>query len=153
MPRLHRPNIPLSVRCRVAMRQLGELWPDEALKAHEGGLGAFLDRLLFKLAELLGCEVADFRLDHDPALATRRRKGEGKKTRYFPDANDPEFLIYREKHAHHIKTNVRGDGAQYPDRVLIKRAKNKRRKVRKRKARWASRPLRSASRWPKRGMR
>jgi len=126
------------------MRQLGELWPDEALKANKGGSGAFLDRLLFKLAEILGCEVKDLCLDHDPALATRRKKGEGRKTVYIPDANDPEFLIYREKHAHHIKTNIKGDGAQYPDRVLIKRARGNRVKP---KRKWPTRPF------PKRKMR
>ena len=126
MPRLYRPTIPLDVKCRVALRQLDELWPDDALKAHAGGLGVFLDRLLKKLAELLNCETDDLRLDHDPALATRQRVGDGKKTIYAPDANDPDHLIYREQQSHHIKTNVRGDGAQYPDRVLIKRERKRR---------------------------
>jgi hypothetical protein len=163
MPRLYRPSIPVEVKCRAALRQLGELWIDEAIGANHGGMGAFLDRLLFKMAELLNCEVKGLRLDHNPALATRERKGEGKNTIYKPDANDPEFLIYREKHAHHIKTNVRGDGAQYPDRVLIKRARKQKRKPRKGFGRrafakatgssWPKRKLRSANRWPQREMR
>jgi hypothetical protein len=156
--RLYRPHIPLKVRCRVAMRQLGELWPDEALKAHDGKCGAFLDRLLFKLAGLLGCEVTDLRLDHDPPLAARPRfrRGLGK-ARYQPSANDPDHLLYRPHGpefvgSHLIKTNTRGDHGQHPDRVLIKR---ERKRVRKkgptakrtskynRKYNWPSRPLRS----------
>lgn len=122
--RLYRPHIPLKVRCLVAMRQLGELWPDAALEANKGELGAFRDRLLKKLSKLLGEEK--LHLDHDPPLAARERKGEGKKTVYKPDANDPNYLLYRGKHAHHIKTQVKGDGAQYPDRVLIKRERRRR---------------------------
>lgn len=124
MTRLYRPHVPLDVRCRVAMRQLGEIWPNEALTANKGGLGAFLDRLLKRLSELLDEE--QLHLDHDPALATRERKGEGKNTVYTPDANDPEFLFYRGRQSHKIKTNVRGDGAQFPDRVLIARARRHR---------------------------
>jgi hypothetical protein len=109
------------------MRQLGEMWPDnviEAVRAMRGGsLAALLGVLLAKLAGLLGCEVGDLRLDHDPALATRMRRTRAGKTLYSPDANDPAHLIYRTAHAHHIKTNVRGEGAQHPDRVLIKRAR------------------------------
>jgi hypothetical protein len=134
--RLYRPHIPVEVKCRVAMRQLGELWPDEALKANAGGHGAFLDRLLFKLAELLGCEVKDLRLDHDPPLAWRPwfRRGLGKKTYYEPAANDPHHLFYRPHGpqfaaSHLIKTNVRGDHGQHPDRVLIKKEKRRQKKL------------------------
>jgi hypothetical protein len=159
MGRLYRPNIPVEVKARVLMRQLGELWPDEAIAAAKRGrsLGRHVDGLKKMLADPLGCEAKDLRLDHDPALAARGRKGEGRNTVYFPDANDPAFLVYREKHAHDIKTNVRGDGAQYPDRVLIKRERRRlKAKVKHRirikppkKSKWPSRPLRSASRWPK----
>ena len=177
MPRLYRPHIPLKVRCRVALRQLGELWPEEFLKEYEGARGqkgkgweALLEQLLFQLCGLLSCAPEDLHLDHDPALATRERSGEGKQTVYTPDANDPEHLIYRDKHAHHIKTNVRGEHGQHPDRVLIKRAKQRidtsdipeadeawfkraklkgpkrkwpKRKIANRKRPWAKRPFRS----------
>ncbi len=151
--RLFRPHIPLEVRCRVAMRQLGEMWPNEVLKAHEGGLRALLDQLLKKLSELLEDQL---HLDHDPPLAARQcvplrgRVPNGHKwfndfgvaMRYEPDANDPRFLIYRGKRAHHIKTNVRGDGAQYPDRVLIRRERKRREGKRKKlKRKWLSRPF------------
>ena len=140
--RLYRPHIPLEVRCRVILRQLGELWIDELIDAISGSLRSLLEEKLQQLATLLNCGVKDLRLDHDPALATRQLTGEAKATKYFPDANDPKFLIYREKHAHHIKTNVRGDGAQYPDRVLIKRERRRREGKRsKPKRKWASRPF------------
>lgn len=165
MTRLYRPTIPIEIKCRVLLRQVGELWIDEAVAAHRGALSTFLTQLRLKLAELLNCEPDDLRLDHDPALATRQRIGDGKKTIYAPDANDPDYLIYREKHAHHIKTNIRGDGAQYPDRVLIKRERRHRqgekhpleivaKSFRSKKSTWPKRKLQSGKRpWPKRRMR
>ncbi len=166
MPRLYRPHIPLEVRCRVALRQLGEMWPDEIIEearlrrdcpAHLRpmmGFAGLLRRLLSRLADCLGCEPKDLRLDHDPALATRQNRtlpiG---LTIYYPDANDPAHLIYREKHAHHIKTNVRGEHGQHPDRVLIKKERKRRASKTKAKVmrpKMKGRPLRSASRWPKR---
>lgn len=143
MPRLPRPHIPLAVKCTVAVRQLGFLWPDQVV-AEARSKSALLDELLTKLAGLLGCEVKDLRLDHQPPLAVRDkvRNRAGEIVAYVPDANDPEHLIYRTAHAHHIKTNVRGDGAQFPDRVLIKRERHreKKPKSRTRKA-WGSRPF------------
>lgn len=172
MPRLLRPHIPLEVRCRVALRQGGEMWIDNVIIEWKGvrglGLGELLKIKLEQFAILLACEAKDLRLDHNPALGAREKVfRKGVHVGYRPDANDPDYLVYREKHAHHIKTNVRGDGAQHPDRVLIKRerkranktVKKKRHKwrtsdsgvkTRNPKRKWASRPLRSASRWPKR---
>lgn len=182
MPRLYRPSIPLEVRCRVALGQLGEMWPDAIIAwARENRrFGSLLESLLDRLAVLLGCTVADLRLDHDPPLAARQHRKVRKMTRrgfpttitvYSPPANDPEHLRYRPHGpqfagSHLIKTNVRGDGAQYPDRVLIKRerrrqkppprspraaylkkladAKERRRKEAariRRKVRWRSRPF------------
>ena len=143
MPRLYRPHIPLEVRCRVVLRQLGELWPDDVIARHKtrpgdaylkgigvfvprGGLAALLASKLDALAVLLDCKIEDLRLDHDPALATRMKRTMPNGTVvYSPDANSPGHLIYREKHAHHIKTNVRGDHGQHPDRVLIKRERKR----------------------------
>ncbi len=100
-------------------------------------LSVSIENLIPKLAALLGCEVGELRLDHDPPLAQRpqERRGLGRKTYYTPAANDPEHLFYRPhgpQHAgsHLIKTNVRGDHGQHPDRVLIVKA----RKLEKRKA-------------------
>jgi len=92
-----------------------------------------------------------YHLDHDPALENRPFNPRTKK--YTPDANDPEFLIYRTKEDHRIKTLVRGDGAQLSDAAIARKRKRKERKARRPKTRWPSRPLRSASRWPKRKMR
>lgn len=151
MPRLYRPHVPVEVRCRVALRQLGELWPDDVLAQTRGGHAALLAMLLAKLSSLLG--DAELRLDHDPALATRQqfKNGRGEVVRYVPAANDPEYLVYRTAHAHHIKTQVRGDGAQHPDRVLIKRARRAAKpdpmdawvkaKRRAAKRKWPSRPF------------
>jgi hypothetical protein len=144
MPRLLRPPIPLDVKLRVLLRQLGEMWPDAVIRAarEERRLGAAVTEKYTELSQLLrpGEKIVALQLDHDPALENREklvllpggRKARliivpegGEVVRYYPDANDPEHLIYREKHAHHIKTNVRGDGAQFPDRVLIKRERRR----------------------------
>lgn len=150
MPRLLRPHIPLEVRLRVALRQLGFVPTQidaEVLDAKDPtrapqyrGVGRVLKSALAVLAERLGCQANDLQLDHDPALENREKlvlmpsgrrvrrivvPAGGQVLRYFPAANDPAFLIYRPKHAHHIKTNVRGDGAQYPDRVLAKRERRR----------------------------
>jgi hypothetical protein len=128
------------------------MWPDEVIGGTRGSLRVLLDDQLEKLAALLDCEVKDLRLDHDPALATRVRWKSGKKTLYSPDANSPDHLIYREKHDHHIKTNVRGEHGQHPDRVLIKRERRRQKKEdaphfrspfnkSEQKRKWASRPF------------
>jgi hypothetical protein len=156
MTRLYRPHIPLEVRFRVAMRQLGGSgfgfsnageWPDpdkwiaswKRTQFAQGGLGVLLARFLARLAVALKCEVKDLRLDHDPPLGARPqfRTGLGK-TRYEPDANDPAHLFYRPHGpqfagSHVIKTNVRGDHGQHPDRVLIKRERKRLRKAKKRR--------------------
>ena len=162
MARLYRPHIPLEVRCRVALRQLGELWPDQLLAEWDGPLGALLDLLLAKLGPLINdAEIVEFHLDHDPALAAREKVfRKGVHVGYRPDANDPEFLIYREKTAHKMKTNLRGEHGQHPDRVLIKKNRRIEKKVKKSRSprpkstltsplrRWPKRELKSANRWP-----
>jgi hypothetical protein len=45
-------------------------------------------------------------LDHDPALGLRDRTPDGG---YIPDEHDPDYLVWREKDEHAIKT--RGNGA------------------------------------------
>lgn len=178
MPHLLRPHIPLEVRCRVVLRQLGEMWPDDVIaeaKA-ERGLGHLLAFSLKCISEIICCEVQDLRLDHNPALGARPKVFKrGKHVDYIPPANDPLHLEYRPhgktfERSHLIKTNVRGDHGQHPDRVLIK----KQRKLEKKKgatrrtssgfrkrpsyrkripllARPKGRPLRSANRWPAKG--
>lgn len=134
MGRLYRPHIPLSVRVAVAERQAAER-PNEGWRFYvatgwhpEMHFGKRLKVLLQVLGQQFGCSVGDLRLDHDPPLAARpkHRRGLGKKTYYLPDANDPDHLFYRPHGpqfagSHLIKTNVRGDHGQHPDRVLIKK--------------------------------
>lgn len=176
MTRLYRPVVPVEVKCRVALRQLGEMFPDRVIKENRAradagymvgivglrrpSLGRLLEGKLRALAELLGCAAEELRLDHDPPLAARpkHRRGLGKKTHYVPDANDPDHLFYRPHGPHHakshlIKTNVRGDHGQHPDRDLIKKARKLERgpkpkrgpKIRSRGFRLSSKP-----KWPRR---
>jgi hypothetical protein len=116
--------------------------------------GEMLKLAMFHLAIALKCEVSELRLDHDPPLAARQRlqySGVVRPT-YIPDANDPDHLFYRPhgpQHAgsHLIKTNVRGDHGQHPDRVLIKRARRlTENKPPKRKVKIKSRGFDKASR-------
>lgn len=143
-----RPNIPVATKLAVAARQLV-------------GFGILIEKLesdaathylwiqLTILAARLCCERKDLRLDHDPALRWRRYDPRIKNVaaRFQPNANSPEHLIYRTKEDHHRKTNLRGDGAQFADRVLIarerrrERANNPKRGKTPRKAKLASRPF------------
>lgn len=181
MAKLYRPTIPVEIKCRVVLRQLGEMWIDKVIDANRPkrdagymvgvvglpgrSLGRLLSDKLDALAELLGCQVSDLRLDHDPPLGARpqERRGLGKKTYYIPDANDPEHLFYRPHGpqfagSHLIKTNVRGDRGQHPDRVLIKKQRRRERdpkpkrgpQIRSKKSTWPKgRKIQSAKRWPK----
>ena len=132
MPKRPRPYIPLSVRLQVVERQCAETLYITLCTA-----GSVSERLGRGLSILFGNPF--FHLDHDPPL--RVRAFNPRTGKYKPDANDPDFLIYRTAEAHRFKTNVRGDGAQYPDRVLIKR--ERRRGKKKRKYNWPSRPIQS----------
>jgi hypothetical protein len=149
MARLYRPAVPVEVECRVLLRQLGEMWPDKVIKERRWrpgdsdlkglgvfiprGLGALRDELKERLAELLNCKIEELRLDHDPPLGARPKTGEGKRTRYTPDANDCEYLFFRPhgtQHAnsHDTKTRIRGDRGQYSDIALIKRERRRQRR-------------------------
>jgi hypothetical protein len=131
MGRLFRPHVPLSVRCNVAERQLREYTAYYGYAvAGKKTAGNRLRAMLPLLAQVFGCEVSELRLDHDPPLAARPRnsQGLGLKSRYEPDANDPDYLFYRPHGAQHagshdVKTRIRGDHGQHPDRVLIKKAR------------------------------
>jgi hypothetical protein len=150
----------LSVRCQVAERQLLQGFERLHLKVFTSTKsdGARLKVLLDALAAELGCEVSELRLDHDPPLAARPKimmtRG---RMKYAPDANDPVYLEYRPhgpQHAgsHLIKTNVRGDHGQHPDRVLIKKARRLERGPKpKRPTSFSRAKLRSPKqKWPKR---
>ena len=136
-----RKYCPVDVRCRVALRQLGELHSDLAIEQHRrmGALSDLLDMLKQRLAAKFGCMIADLRRDHNPALGDRelnRRTG-----RYTPDENDPEYMEYRPHGAefqgsHDVKTRVRGDHGQYSDIQLIKRRRRREDKKTKPKKKW-----------------
>lgn len=128
----NRPYIPLSVRVQVAERQLRQKHPGNMLLC----TGTFRqltqkEQLGCLLVELFGGEA--YALDHNPALILR--KFNQRTGKYTPDANDPAHLIYREKHDHHIKTNVRGDGALRSDTSerMHQRRMDENRGLRKRK--------------------
>jgi hypothetical protein len=118
--KLPRPYIPLAVRVAVAERQYwqekgisDEVW--QSIK-----LGLTQEMMLKGLLEQL-FGTAEIHLDHDPALCNRKfnpRTGQ-----YTPDANDPDFLIYRPVTDHNLKTRVRGDGAQLSDLALRRKFK------------------------------
>lgn len=157
--RLARPHIPYRVRLQVITRQLKAAGMAEGRGKGEK-LTSAVPRLLLALFGGEPCH-----LDHNPALVNRpfnARTG-----RYTPDANDPDFLVYRTKMAHDVKTRIRGDGAQRSDlsqaRYLKRVARNREKKSRAKKRgpipalrnfpKWPSRPLRSGNRWPKRKVR
>jgi hypothetical protein len=140
MPRLHRPYIPLHVRILVLERQLG--FP--VLPAPKPPNKEMFDHLLEWLSDRLG---GPLHLDHDPPLCLR----DWVVDHYVPDANDPDYLIYRTAADHDIKTRVRGDGAKRSDlaqrRYLKKCAanrlpgKHKRRIPKRANFKWPSRPI------------
>lgn len=123
--RLPRPHISLEVRCRVALRQLGEAAPNKAIDARRrssGGLAQYLSELLNVLAHSLGCHVDELRLDHRPALALRQKVfRDGMHVDYEPPSDSVDDLSYLSHADHLVKTNRRGDHGQHPDRVLIKK--------------------------------
>ncbi|MDE2103560.1 MAG: hypothetical protein KGL39_40345 [Patescibacteria group bacterium] len=143
--RLLRPSIDMRTKLRVLCRQLGEMFPDEVvtIAVEQRSLGLFVRDRLARLAALLCCDVEDLHLDHDPALVNREKDvqmpdGSVRKRvvivprcavvlRYYPDANDPEHLIYRvggkTGSAHDVKTRVRGDHGQHSDLALARKNK------------------------------
>lgn len=154
MARLPRPPISIEAKCRVVLRQLGEMWPDDVIRANRfvprvtspRSLGRLHADLMMRLASLLKCEISDLQLDHDPALENREKfikvpgravniwavvvpKG-GVVLGYRPEASDPEHLIYRPKQpeaegSHKIKTYVRGDRGQLSDAALARKEKRR----------------------------
>lgn len=130
-----RPHIPFSVRVKVAGRHLVErgIWTAEQLLLFEMSPIRAKRILPWMLSALFGQQT--IHLDHDPPL--RAREFNERTGKYKPAANDPDYLVYRTAEDHKRKTNLRGDGAQYADRVLIKRARRRDKPKRK------SRPISS----------
>lgn len=162
MPR-PRPNIPLPVQVLVAERQLfarGDGWQAVIVASQFITLGRRLPVLLWLL---WGSEPTA--LDHDPPLRWRTYTERIKNiaARYTPNANDPDHLIWRTEIDHKIKTNVAGEHGQFPDRVLIKRERNREKNIKAiatqgrpsffGKAAGRSRPIQNGNRWPPKGSR
>lgn len=152
LPKRERPAIPDRVKIAVATRQLWAFKASiSAMCRNEGETQPkYLARLLALLAEFMGCTAADLHCDHNPPLRARPYDPtiENVAARYTPNANDPDYLEFMPVVDHRLKTNVRGKGAQHPDRVLIKRQ----RKLDKIAAGIAPRQkakIRSRSAWPK----
>lgn len=149
-----RPNIPDSVKCDVAFRQLFKIAlerganPIIGVLMRDSGetLAHLRERRLAILVNELGCKREDLRLDHDPPL--RARKFNPRTGRYTPAANDPRFLVYRSHADHQRKTYLRGDGAQFSDTVLIKRER-RREKRENGTARPKAKIPQRANPWPK----
>lgn len=144
-----RPHIPLDVRCVVALRQLqGFVTDPREILDIDREAGDSNRRLLTLLLKALCRHLGEDKLalDHNPPL--RVREYDSRTQLYKPHANDPEFLIYRTETAHRFKTNVRGDGAQHPDRVLINRERRRERPKMKSKRPWPKRKMVSRP-WPK----
>jgi len=131
--KLYRPHIADSLKLKVAERQLLMCnippWPAN-IKVKE--------RLFLSLRELFGTEPCQ--CDHDPALVNREFDEDTGK--YTPDANDPDYLVWRTKSEHDIKTRVRGDHGQHSDFALARKRKRKERKARRLKRKWPSRSFR-----------
>lgn len=165
MSRLPRPSIPLDVDLRVILRQLGEPGADDIIEIakEQRSLGTLRNAKLAELAKRFGCEAKGLELDHDPALVNREKLVElptgyrrrvivvpkGRKVlRYFPDANDPEYLRYRPKAtefdgSHAVKTRVRGDHGQLSDLGIARKNKRRAKKLA------AAKSQKKRSAWPK----
>jgi hypothetical protein len=134
-----RPYVPFNVRVEVAKRQFVEKYGDAGRIALLTEAANGDAELLRRLLEALHANFAGekYNLDHDPPL--RCRIFNARTGKYKPDANDPRYLVYRTAEDHRVKTNIRGEHGQYPDRVLIKRTRRHESPKKKWRGRWPSR--------------
>jgi hypothetical protein len=135
-----RPPIPTGVRIKVIDRQLAALGIEVI-----GHWRTRAEELRIKLIVMFGDERSH--CDHRPALILRTyHHASGT---YQPFANDPDYLEHVTVHDHHLKTNVRGLGAQRSDTAerMHRRRMDENRGLRKRrpKAKIAQRK----NSWPK----
>jgi hypothetical protein len=140
--RLKRPRIPVKVKLAVAARQLAERGTAFALDPDLPDE----HKLVLLLWLLFQDEPHD--LDHEPPLMLRRFNPET--GQYVPGANEPDYLVYRTRAEHKIKTLVRGDGAQLSDAGKRRKEIRRKRKATRLKRSWPKRKLRSKP-WASRG--
>ena len=137
-----RPHVPLEIQLEVAYRQVAlagastVVHPDPA-KSLQFNIDTMLDYLF-------GDELAQ--LDHDPALGLREYNA--KTGKWKPDANDPDYLVWRERGAHRTKTIVRGEHGARSDvaemkyrRKVIRNAKKRSDAGKRKKAKVQARPV------------
>jgi hypothetical protein len=86
--------------------------------------------LLFELFGLVKVE-----LHHRPALMNRLQV-DGK---YFPDAADPDYLVYLPVDKHDIETRVRGLHGQHSDLAIARKRKRIERKTKRPRSKLRSR--------------
>lgn len=147
-----RPHILLAVRIQVAERQVRAAGFAGILRLEPYPQASNAEKLEICLEFLFG--ETPYHLDHNPALILRPYNPRIKDpaARYTPNANDPDALIYRTTHAHHIKTNVIGDRGQLSDTTLRVKNRNidrkrgllpakRKSKIPQRKTKWPSRPF------------
>lgn len=135
---MSRPRVPVAVQIAVAERQLRERGTVPMFASLPGTQPSAVHRLRSMLVALFGKEPCH--LDHDPPLMLRWRTAAG----YSPDANDPEFLVWRTAEEHRIKTYVRGDGAQLSDMGKRRKEIRRRKKAERPRRKWPKRKLRRA---------
>jgi len=118
-----RPYIPLEVRVQVAERQLlNEVGSGKTISvarwiAYQATKSSYSSkRNLGVLLSLLAAALGDvLQLDHDPALILRQYKVDRRKPPaawYTPNANDPDYLVYRPIRDHLEKTIGRKSDAE-----------------------------------------
>lgn len=114
MKRERPPMPPLSVRVKVAERQLVDNGDQAQRRWYADSVRK--QSLAFRIRWIASCIFRDkpFALDHDPALILRDYDATVSDVadRYTPHAHDPNHLIYREKADHQQKTTGRKPGAE-----------------------------------------
>lgn len=148
-----RPAIPWSVQHQVAVRQAVAvsgvvIFP--SVNVHGRNTQADYREATRQMLAIMFPGGEKTHCDHNPPLRTRPYNPRIKDVaaRYTPNANDPDHLTHRTRHDHHIKTNIRGDGAQFPDRVLIKRERRREKPKKAKPHKWPKgRKLRSRPTW------
>ena len=101
-----RPYTPIRIRLQVAVRQYCERFTHDSTVLPRGS-NSDRARLTWLLRKLF--PDGEIQLDHDPALVLRLFNE--KTGKYTPDANDPAYLVWREKAEHQQKTTGRRPGA------------------------------------------
>lgn len=111
-----RPYVPRAIRIAVLLRQCDERGIT-APKRYQSTDGEYIKEMQILI---FGNKLVH--LDHEPSLVNREFDEDS--GLYFPDANNPKFLIYLTKEDHRIKTYVRGLHGQHSDLGLARKNKN-----------------------------